>query len=739
MANRIIIKNSSTASAEPLTTDLELGELAINSYDGKLFLKKNDGSDAILEIGGSSLNADLDVNDFSIISTGNGSVINIATPDAVTSGTGGNITMSTGAAAAGGGGGDFSLITGAGDTGFAAAGSPGSIILQTGHGGTGNHAGSDINLIAGDGGSGGNIGYGGDVVLWTGDGGESTSRGGNVSIYLGDSKGGTGVDGVVELLMVSGAVAKASPTIRFGEKNGSEYIGIKGPDEVTTSRTWVLPEDDPATVDGYLLTTNSTGVLSFVESVGLLTEDSDGNIFGGTNAGGNLTAASGLDNFLVGENAGSALTVGDWNVAIGTNANQHSTTARGNIAIGYNALIGSSGSPLTSGNGEYNTVLGAYAMSNTLDGADSNIALGTNTGTAITTGSRNVMVGRSAGTNITTGNNNICIGNSCGPFSASSTVSDKLYIDTEVTSTPLIGGDFSANTVTINGDFDVVGTIEATGGVDALTSATTVVSVAAATAPTANQVLTATSSTLATWQTPATVITDHGGLSGLGDDDHTQYLRSDTDDTGTNITLSTLTITGAQGFLWESGRSRITHNDGGGNCLIRLGHKYDGGLKFTAATSSACQIRQDIDSEANPLLISVSSDTGVADGDAVTLGKSLSIGHTDLTWDGDKIAIDGYAAQSNNATNTNFNGQATQTNTLTTNVSLTTSNRVAGRHVDVFYTASGANRTVTLNASWIKFGEASPITVPSGKKLIVTLVALGTTESTVQAVCVLQN
>lgn len=51
MANVIIIKNSSTASATPTTGQLSLGELAINTYDGKLFLKKNDGTDAIVEIG----------------------------------------------------------------------------------------------------------------------------------------------------------------------------------------------------------------------------------------------------------------------------------------------------------------------------------------------------------------------------------------------------------------------------------------------------------------------------------------------------------------------------------------------------------------------------------------------------------------------------------------------------------------------------------------------------------------
>jgi hypothetical protein len=31
--------------------DLELGELAVNTWDGKLYLKKNDGSDTILEVG----------------------------------------------------------------------------------------------------------------------------------------------------------------------------------------------------------------------------------------------------------------------------------------------------------------------------------------------------------------------------------------------------------------------------------------------------------------------------------------------------------------------------------------------------------------------------------------------------------------------------------------------------------------------------------------------------------------
>ena len=51
MAQTIKLKRSSTEGAEPSTSDLSLGEVAINTYDGKMFIKKNDGSDAIVELG----------------------------------------------------------------------------------------------------------------------------------------------------------------------------------------------------------------------------------------------------------------------------------------------------------------------------------------------------------------------------------------------------------------------------------------------------------------------------------------------------------------------------------------------------------------------------------------------------------------------------------------------------------------------------------------------------------------
>lgn len=53
MANDIKLKRSAVAGKVPTTTDLELGELAVNTYDGKLYLKKDvSGTQTVVEVGG---------------------------------------------------------------------------------------------------------------------------------------------------------------------------------------------------------------------------------------------------------------------------------------------------------------------------------------------------------------------------------------------------------------------------------------------------------------------------------------------------------------------------------------------------------------------------------------------------------------------------------------------------------------------------------------------------------------
>lgn len=52
MANTIKLKRSAVAGKQPTTVDLALGELGLNTYDGKLFTKKSvSGVESIVEIG----------------------------------------------------------------------------------------------------------------------------------------------------------------------------------------------------------------------------------------------------------------------------------------------------------------------------------------------------------------------------------------------------------------------------------------------------------------------------------------------------------------------------------------------------------------------------------------------------------------------------------------------------------------------------------------------------------------
>lgn len=71
MPNLIKIKRSAVAGKVPTTGDLQLGELAINTYDGKVFTKKDDGTPSIVEIGGSA---------------GTGTVTNVSTGTGLTGG-----------------------------------------------------------------------------------------------------------------------------------------------------------------------------------------------------------------------------------------------------------------------------------------------------------------------------------------------------------------------------------------------------------------------------------------------------------------------------------------------------------------------------------------------------------------------------------------------------------------------------------------------------------------------------
>jgi hypothetical protein len=69
MANTIKVKRSSVEGKVPTTGDLDLGELALNTYDGKLYTKKDNGTATVVEIGPADIN-DGDKGDITVSSNG---------------------------------------------------------------------------------------------------------------------------------------------------------------------------------------------------------------------------------------------------------------------------------------------------------------------------------------------------------------------------------------------------------------------------------------------------------------------------------------------------------------------------------------------------------------------------------------------------------------------------------------------------------------------------------------------
>lgn len=59
MANTIKLKRSAVANKVPVTTDLELGEIALNTYDGKAYMLKDDGTQTVVQIGGGAGSGDV--------------------------------------------------------------------------------------------------------------------------------------------------------------------------------------------------------------------------------------------------------------------------------------------------------------------------------------------------------------------------------------------------------------------------------------------------------------------------------------------------------------------------------------------------------------------------------------------------------------------------------------------------------------------------------------------------------
>jgi hypothetical protein len=145
-------------------------------------------------------------------------------------------------------------------------------------------------------------------------------------------------------------------------------------------------------------------------------------------------------------------TTGNYNVANGSNTLFNNTIGNGNVANGFYALYDNI-------SGSYNASYGFYSLK------------------SITTGIKNTAIGYKSGFTNEVGVANVFIGSEAGYYEIGS---NKLYIENSNSSTPLIGGDFSTDEVTING------TLQVTGG-----------------APGAGKIFTSDANGKGSWQVPA--------------------------------------------------------------------------------------------------------------------------------------------------------------------------------------------------------------------------------------------
>ena len=115
------------------------------------------------------------------------------------------------------------------------------------------------------------------------------------------------------------------------------------------------------------------------------------------------TLTTGFDNIALGHEANKIVTTGARNIAIGNYALDNADAENDNIGIGYAALGG------TIDGGESNVAVGNYA-GDALTTADGSTLVGHKAGSGITTGNKNTLVGFEAGRGVTTGLGNVIIG-----------------------------------------------------------------------------------------------------------------------------------------------------------------------------------------------------------------------------------------------------------------------------------------------------------------------------------------
>lgn len=218
-----------------------------------------------------------------------------------------------------------------------------------------------------------------------------------------------------------------------GSSSSSDTLGIiKDADNDTKIQVEKTVDEDKIRID-------VAGTEYFVLDTGRIEFLNNGqSVFLGELAGYNDDGTNNQNVFL-GYDVGRTNTTGQRNLMAGAFSGNLNTTGSANTFLGW-------GTAANNTTGGSNVFIGANSGTFNSTGVG-NTFLGVNSGYSNTTGNNNVMIGRNAGFYDTLGSSNVMIGYFAGE---NETGSNKLYISNNNSSTPLIYGDFSSDSMRFN-------------------------------------------------------------------------------------------------------------------------------------------------------------------------------------------------------------------------------------------------------------------------------------------------
>jgi hypothetical protein len=209
-----------------------------------------------------------------------------------------------------------------------------------------------------------------------------------------------GADGDTTLTHTDGSGLTLNSTNKLMFNDASQFI--QGSSATVLSLGATDEIDLTATAMDFNGTVTISGDTTLEDGADLITASAGtSNVRIGVNAGNSITSGGNF-NVVVGDEAGTALTTGDSNIAIGFEALKTEDANSFNVAIGHQALKVNNG-------GDANVAIGYQALvSNTT--ADNNVAVGNGTGASVTTGTFNALIGGASGDALTEGTRNIALG-----------------------------------------------------------------------------------------------------------------------------------------------------------------------------------------------------------------------------------------------------------------------------------------------------------------------------------------